>query len=194
MADGARVDGAAGADCVSLLSLLHWSHWPCRGVGRSGQICLRSVSSGLAQAAGLPACPATLAEEQALWYEISQLWQYGPTGDEYPVYTTLPRFVRGEPASAQLRLTRGIEVLSADRVRIFLEARNDSEDPVDSVVVTDTLSAGFEYRWDSAHLRDPRATGVVRVEGINPYTFALPAELQPGASEVLTYEAIPRSA
>ena len=53
-----------------------------------------------------------------------------------------------QPADAQLTLSRGIEIANNER-QVTVELRNDGNDTVSNVVVSEELESGHGYIWGS---------------------------------------------
>jgi hypothetical protein len=131
---------------------------------------------------------------------------YGDRPNAVPTeYASPLTFVRSEPATVKLMITRGVTLTDReDVVKVTLLAKNldKREQVANKVVLTDTLPADSDYIWNSARLaRDGSGVmkavdlpefgneQVVVVVGTNPYRFEL-GSLAYGAQLILTYEAL----
>lgn len=139
---------------------------------------------------GYSRTPTRVAEEHALWENISKFLIYGAPPKQsarladYNAATTatdgtstmMIDTVRGvsSPASATGEITIKITVTN-------LSSKRSAK----ALVVTDSLPAGYEYVWNSAVVDQ----GTVKVAGSNPYRFTFD-ELPAGTSRTLEYRAL----
>lgn len=142
-------------------------------------------------------------DEQALWHDISTQMYYGRTGAEAgaaPPYCPAPAAVPPllsvscTPAGDAPRLTRGIKRRWASgMVELFVQVENvppagAAGVPITSLVVSDTLPAGWLLVWDSAWADQ----GSLSLSASPHPVFTLTGlALGPGARLLLTYRALP---
>ena len=148
---------------------------------------------------GYKRMPTSMAEERYLWGEISQQLIYGDTPStplaEYqpqPTYA-LPDY---KPAGADLvylETIRGITRVGTDGgIKVTLKVKNVDvrQRMAKEVIVTDALSEGYEYKWDS--VRSVATSGrPVEITGTNPCRFRV-GNIAYDNIVVLEYEVIPR--
>ena len=70
--------------------------------------------------------PATSTEERPLWEDISRRLVFGRLGVRERTYSAASTYARGEPYTGEFELTRGVEVIDDQLIRIVVQARNDS--------------------------------------------------------------------
>ena len=74
--------------------------------------------------------PTSSSEERPLWEDISNRMLYGLLDSSERRYAPASTHALGEkPYTEDLQLTRGVEVISGDLIRIVVEARNESGQP-----------------------------------------------------------------
>jgi hypothetical protein len=124
--------------------------------------------------------PETLEAERDLWNSISQQLVYGE------VVTTEAWRYRGrvsvQPADAHLTLSRGVAIENGVRT-VFVEIRNDGDQPVSNVTINEELEAGHEYLWATGSVGATKFTP----SGSNPLVFRV-AQVAAGEATVITYQ------
>jgi hypothetical protein len=165
------------AEIIVFAGLGYWFY--LLSIGRAGAwgVMVKGVFDlyrwALLEQLGHKRVPTTMAEERALWKDISLQLIYGdkpPAGPRVGYVLTSPpsTFARSEDSQdISLEITRGIRP--------------------PNVVVTDTLPDDFDYEWDSARINGE----CVQVTGLNPYQF-LVGDMESGAEVILAYRAVPR--
>jgi len=141
---------------------------------------------------GYSRLPGTVKEERALWLNISQRMIYGDTYLVPPAeYSPRTTFVEAYPDFATLEVSRGIDLPEeTGELVVKLRVANGTEYDVTEVVITDTLPAEFQYKWDSAQVSNESALGqTVTVVGTNPYRFSV-GQLNQTQELTLTYKAL----
>ena len=139
---------------------------------------------------GYSRTPTTIADERALWQNISKFLIYGTPPKQiarvanYSVGTSA---TDGTPAM-MIDTLRGVTAPASGTGEITINIKiinlSSTESPK-AVVVTDSLPSGYEYVWDSAKVEE----GTVQVAGSNPYRFTID-KLPVGATKTLQYRAL----
>jgi hypothetical protein len=143
---------------------------------------------------GYSRLPQTVAEERALWFNISQRMIYG---DSYMIppaeYSPRTTFVEAEPdfIVRDLELARGIATPDENgEVIVKLSVKNLSRYDAKKIVLADMLPEDFRYKWDSAAVDNPSEPNYkVSVAGVNPYHFTV-GRLERGRELILTYRGL----
>jgi hypothetical protein len=143
---------------------------------------------------GYSRLPQTVAEERALWFNISQRMSYGEYYMVPPAeYSPRTTFVEPTPEFIvlDLELTRGIAAPDEKgELIVKLSVKNCSKYNAEKIVLTDTLPDDFRYEWDSAAVENPSDMECkVSVAGINPYRFTV-GKLEKEKALVLTYRGL----
>ncbi|HEX8776368.1 MAG TPA: hypothetical protein VF735_22550 [Pyrinomonadaceae bacterium] len=146
---------------------------------------------------GYSRLPQTVAEERALWRNISLRMSYGDYYMTPPAeYSPRTTFVEPTPdfIVLDLELTRGIAAPDEKgELVVKLSVKNRSSYDAEKIVLTDTLPDDFRYKWDSAAVENPSDEGSkVSVAGINPYRFTL-GRLEKNKALILTYRGLSTS-
>lgn len=131
--------------------------------------------------------PRTVAEEKAIWDDISWEVTYGiERNRDYappPPPKSGPTFARSSNG-VTLRLFRSGEPLADGHLRVSLELSNlDAAQDATEVEVQDTVPEGYDFVMSSA-----QPTGAFEVSGINPYVFHLKDPVAHGTRQTFTYE------
>lgn len=132
---------------------------------------------------GFTGKPATATEERLLWVAICQQMMFGSSPRVRRAdYGISPTTAIGRPRAAELPVTKGIEVLNTNEVRVTIQVRNRSKSEVKQVRVVDTLPAEMHFVWNSAQLDGAPATPT----GCGPYAFDIP-QIAPEETHLIEY-------
>src|SRR5438132_289570 len=106
-----------------------------------------------------------------------------------PQYVSLRTSARGEPATAEIRISRGISTgILTGRYTVRIHVKNDdkSQSEINNIIVADTLPLNFEYEWNSATYNN----GIIWTTGANPYFFQI-GSLKFQEEGIIKYHMIP---
>lgn len=140
---------------------------------------------------GYAQTPTNKTDERQLWEAIYFEMAFGDsTHGPRIAYKDKPTpaatFAQGDPATQPLTVSRGLSAsVAADVYTVHLAISNPSSQPVNNIVLTDTVPAGFAYEWESA----TNNSQPVAVEGLNPYRFTI-GTLAPGSKTTVTYQIV----
>lgn len=140
---------------------------------------------------GYTSLPATMAEERALWGDISRQMIVGDQDTvRLPQYDPGQTVARSYPPVEKLIVNRSVTSMSDAEVQVILQVFNQ-EDQYDAplVILTEKLPEDFEYKWNSA--TNKKTGGLIAVSGSNPYTFEI-GDIEPGKNVVVTYTMLKR--
>jgi len=118
----------------------------------------------LLSALGIEFEPTTLVEERKLWREVRmQLTFLDPWDGSAPPLVFVPpalpaspRILAGEGASG-LRLTRGVQPVEGNQLRVVIEVENTLAEPRTNVVIVDELPPEWDYVWATATVGEEQA-------------------------------------
>ena len=133
--------------------------------------------------------PTTVADERALWENISRFLIYGTPPKQLARLAPYSSSTVATDAGSTMMIEtlRGVTSPASEtgEITIKIKLTNLSvERPAKAVVITDSLPSGYEYVWNSAAVDQ----GNVKVAGSNPYRFAF-GDLPSGQSRTLEYRA-----
>lgn len=139
---------------------------------------------------GYSRTPTTIADERALWQNISTFLIYGTPPKQrarLANYSVGTLATDGTPAM-MIETLRGVTALASATGEITINIKvsnlSSTESPKE-VVITDSLPSGYEYIWDSVKVEQ----GTIQVVGSNPYRFTIDT-IPAGASKTLEYRAL----
>lgn len=140
---------------------------------------------------GYTRTPTNVADEHALWENISMFMIYGTPPKKrarLANYSSSTAAMDNSP-TMMIDTARGVTLSNSTtgEITITIMITNVSEKKAaKEVVITDSLPAGYEYVWNSANVDQ----GEVKVTGSNPFRFGLKPELPAGETRTLEYKAV----
>jgi len=123
----------------------------------------------------------TRIAERAIWSAITDQILFGDNNSDsiidYAIPAASSTSAQYTPPDTSVSITRGVQAthtVGTITVVIQVTSTAPQKQPIDDMIISDTVPDGYDYEWDSAQIDGQKR---VTVTGLNPYQFMVPTML-----------------